>query len=114
MAAVLARYFNPRTLQESATYEQQARSRLGRYFNPRTLQESATMLDWLIQPATVNFNPRTLQESATKDIHGDNASKVISIHAPYKRVRPKAELVQTYILLFQSTHPTRECDPTIA
>ncbi len=35
-----------------------------------------------------DFNPRTLQESATSSSRHDVLINVISIHAPYKRVRP--------------------------
>ena len=35
----------------------------------------------------------------------------ISIHAPYKRVRPGNDFSNTFKkVIFQSTHPTRECD----
>ena len=36
---------------------------------------------------------------------------VISIHAPYKRVRLISTNSKFIALIFQSTHPTRECDP---
>ena len=38
-----------------------------------------------------NFNPRTLQESATINLRYFLVAFAISIHAPYKRVRPCAE-----------------------
>ena len=56
------------------------------------------------------FNPRTLQESATTYVSLFNEYEAISIHAPYKRVRPPPVYCQPVINLFQSTHPTRECD----
>ena len=56
-------------------------------FNPRTLQESATNANFYNCRRRNDFNPRTLQESATR-------SKI-------------NELNQA---IFQSTHPTRECD----
>ena len=81
----------------------------------------------------VDFNPRTLQESATRwyriwaryqpiSIHApykrvrrlvdltNKVDRLISIHAPYKRVRPIWGYRALKILVFQSTHPTRECD----
>ena len=66
------------------------------------------------------------------------AEAIISIHAPYKRVRPTSlirrtgslnfnprtlqesatgcffRLIPYFIITFQSTHPTRECDGTDA
>ena len=105
------RYFNPRTLQESATVQSEHKiMRSKAHFNPRTLQESATRKPttrplMLIFQSThptrecdchavrykgrlFYFNPRTLQESATRVCvcQPDNACG-ISIHAPYKRVR---------------------------
>ena len=38
------------------------------------------------------------------------SSKSISIHAPYKRVRRHLHQINCPASLFQSTHPTRECD----
>ena len=87
------------------------------YFNPRTLQESATKVGvwinsgWVVFQSThptrecdplvipcqrgdQYFNPRTLQESATaKDVERLQG-EIISIHAPYKRVRPKRPLAR--------------------
>ena len=57
-----------------------------------------------------NFNPRTLQESATPVGRNVAFFNKISIHAPYKRVRPLLALKRLAIWSFQSTHPTRECD----
>ena len=79
------------------------------------------------------FNPRTLQESATTVMIGIPKTRLISIHAPYKRVRLATCLATSlslsyfnprtlqesatdqfgiawHISIFQSTHPTRECD----
>ena len=56
------------------------------------------------------FNPRTLQESATPVGRNVAFFNKISIHAPYKRVRPLLALKRLAIWSFQSTHPTRECD----
>ena len=103
------------------------------YFNPRTLQESATVKYHNIGDYEKYFNPRTLQESATAWTTWGKSAWNISIHAPYKRVRlrhsvPKLGLIYfnprtlqesaTFwatgllipLTLFQSTHPTRECD----
>ena len=58
-----------------------------------------------------HFNPRTLQESATLVVAVEAIGPIdISIHAPYKRVRPASLNAWATSLLFQSTHPTRECD----
>ena len=81
------------------------------YFNPRTLQESATAITTWLRPCNFDFNPRTLQESATSGHLGKFPSGSISIHAPYKRVRHVPIVLDNYTMyLFQSTHPTRECD----
>ena len=79
------------------------------------------------------FNPRTLQESATGIAMHQPTTYEISIHAPYKRVRQTTLMIiccgsyfnprtlqesATYDgchfelrdSIFQSTHPTRECD----
>ena len=60
---------------------------LGSNFYPRTLQESATIRTSHRRQHRLYFNPRTLQESATLPCGWD-----------------------VYLLIFQSTHPTRECD----
>ena len=60
-------YFNPRTLQESATGLKHGIKLQRGYFNPRTLQESATSGLLTVFPRLYYFNPRTLQESATSD-----------------------------------------------
>ena len=60
-----------------------------------------------------NFNPRTLQESATGQQREEPKHQAISIHAPYKRVRPGAEMAIPLDTIFQSTHPTRECDENL-
>ena len=57
-----------------------------------------------------NFNPRTLQESATAKLREKLYGGSISIHAPYKRVRQPQSRTLALGLIFQSTHPTRECD----
>ena len=59
-----------------------------------------------------DFNPRTLQESATSLIKASKADYGISIHAPYKRVRQSCSGIGLPSKVFQSTHPTRECDLT--
>ena len=125
--------FNPRTLQESATVRSTSTPGPFTYFNPRTLQESATFDVALVRFCLIDFNPRTLQESATQDPYTSDTitdefqsthptrecdrewfhfarTINISIHAPYKRVRPVFQLVQIAANQFQSTHPTRECD----
>ena len=58
----------------------------------------------------IYFNPRTLQESATMLHRLQKQKAQISIHAPYKRVRRPAVHSLDYPAVFQSTHPTRECD----
>ena len=62
---------------------------------------------------TRHFNPRTLQESTTNMAFDDLAFVKISIHAPYKRVRLDLLKEHRFHELFQSTHPTRECDPEV-
>ena len=63
------------------------------YFNPRTLQESATSQRINQSLAGTDFNPRTLQESATNEQRENFMYTDISIHAPYKRVRPWSVLM---------------------
>ena len=64
------------------------RSQIVFYFNPRTLQESATPGYFAKPVRQTDFNPRTLQESATIIESFDHRlGRIISIHAPYKRVR---------------------------
>ena len=58
-----------------------------------------------------NFNPRTPQKSATAVEAFSDALRMISIHAPYKRVRLNCPQCIIDVFIFQSTHPTRECDP---
>ena len=83
-------------------------------FNPRTLQESATAAVTVPLTRLIYFNPRTLQESATPSFANTRSVAAISIHAPYKRVRrSKNGPPCMALLLFQSTHPTRECDTNI-
>ena len=66
---------------------------------------------FLIMLHLTHFNPRTLQESATRShLPSLHYQLVISIHAPYKRVRPNQKQTLKFQLKFQSTHPTRECD----
>ena len=45
-----------------------SRKCLTTYFNPRTLQESATSVAIPVASVIKNFNPRTLQESATNAV----------------------------------------------
>ena len=62
---------------------------LGSNFYPRTLQESATIRTSHRRQHRLYFNPRTLQESATQGRFLVGRAASISIHAPYKRVRPQ-------------------------
>ena len=86
---MLVGYFNPRTLQESATTNCLYQCVITKDFNPRTLQESATSPGQQLSGFVPNFNPRTLQESATPLYQKRGRIGIISIHAPYKRVRPQ-------------------------
>ena len=60
-----------------------------------------------------NFYPRTLQESATHEFGHVVDATTISIHTPYKRVRQIVDTSNVDNYVFQSTHPTRECDPQL-
>ena len=103
------------------------------YFNPRTLQESATLstLSIVDDPKFQSTHPtrecdsqKGQNLSMKKEFQSthptrecDNmsgadkyATAVISIHAPYKRVRQCKFFILTIPPKFQSTHPTRECD----
>ena len=89
-----------------------------------------------VADARRHFNPRTLQESATLLAKHGLLFRGISIHAPYKRVRQRSttalrmpkdfnprtlqesatefnEVTDANDLIFQSTHPTRECDSRV-
>ena len=127
-------YFNPRTLQESATVSEPVHNLLLKQFQSthptrecdrqlrrhrrpgRTIFQSThptrecdvTVL--LFKTCVNNFNPRTLQESATTPPNHFGFCRIISIHAPYKRVRRILISCPFWVYKFQSTHPTRECD----
>ena len=72
------------------------------HFNPRKAKLKAL--------AQLHFNPRTLQESATHEFGHVVDATTISIHTPYKRVRQIVDTSNVDNYVFQSTHPTRECD----
>ena len=126
--------FYPRTLQESATHEfghvvdATTISIHTPYKRVRQIVDTSNVDNYVFQSThptrecdpqlggttttTLYFNPRTLQESATMMSMLDSTSRRngISIHAPYKRVRPDAIVNGRDTGSFQSTHPTRECD----
>ena len=102
-------------------------------FNPRTLQESATccrrdVWSYIVISIhapykrvrlvandlgnfTVDISIHAPYKRVRLYIEGQRQlNSIISIHAPYKRVRPGSGYIFSISFLFQSTHPTRECD----
>ena len=127
--------FNPRTLQESATSSPTSTLSMTVAFQSTHPTRECDEIFFSQYSRFLYFNPRTLQESATVLPRYCPCSTIISIHAPYKRVRhftvsqprgfsyfnPRTlqesatwAIAQDLVsLLFQSTHPTRECDRNI-
>ena len=81
------------------------------YFNPRTLQESATLCPMCAWRLSLKFqSTHPTRECDHSYAFDDTVRLQISIHAPYKRVRPRPFFCSGVDAVFQSTHPTRECD----
>ena len=105
-------HFNPRTLQESATPTQgtysfsngisihapykrvRLKGEVGADgYKPFQSTHPTKECDYISRAAALPscyFNPRTLQESATRLRERCVMLRLISIHAPYKRVRPQS------------------------
>ena len=80
------------------------------YFNPRTLQESATKLFGQDTMALLFQSTHPTRECDLWSALMQTTYHSISIHAPYKRVRRATSSTTWLRSQFQSTHPTRECD----
>ena len=106
------RHFNPRTLQESATSSPALKVGSLRYFNPRTLQESATFIEKIEQ-----LDPHLFQSTHPTrecDSRRLNLFSVvyISIHAPYKRVRPRLLKNRSLSIIISIHAPYKRVRPT--
>ena len=126
-------HFNPRTLQESATYLY-ARPHFEVRISIHAPYKRVRRLDTYDINGWVEFQSTYptrecdgsyLTEDFDRDVFqsthptrecdhsyafDDTVRLQISIHAPYKRVRPRPFFCSGVDAVFQSTHPTRECD----
>ena len=127
-------YFNPRTLQESATIPVQTSSAIKAFQSTHPTREcdaKELLLKQLQNEISIHApykrvrlaniclycsSPRISIHAPYKRVRRGWLTLVlqtflISIHAPYKRVRRQITGITTQSKeLFQSTHPTRECD----